>query len=117
MADEEAEQTEPTPTRKPNGFFTRRRVLTAGVVIALALILVSVLTVVLYKGGTFDTYIRDRFRERMAEMGIVFNAEVFRVTVSPLALELHNATFNDRVSGEKLFFIRDAHLAMTVQDL
>src|SRR4051794_34106033 len=115
MANEEIEQAEPITPRKRNGFFTRGRVLTAGVVVVLALILVSILTVVLYKGGTFDSYLRNSFREKMAEMGIVFDAEVFRVTVSPLALELHNATFNDRVSGEKLFFVRDAHLGMTVQ--
>jgi len=50
-------------------------------------------------------------------MGIVFEAEVFRVTASPLVLELRNATFNDKVTGEKLFTIREAHLAMTVEDL
>jgi translocation and assembly module TamB len=117
MADEEIERGEPTPPSQPRRYFTRRRILTAVVVVALGVILVSVLTVVFYKGGTFDTYLRNRFRERMAEMGIVFDADVFRVTVSPLALELRNATFNDSVSGEKLFFIREAHLGMTVQDL
>src|SRR5690606_7566547 len=35
----------------------------------------------------------------------------------PLQLELKNATFNDRVSGEKLFFIRDAKLGLTVDNL
>ena len=52
----------------------------------------------------------------MAEMGIVFDADVFRLNISPLELELQNATFTDKVSGEKLFFIRDAHLKMTVLD-
>lgn len=118
MADDEIEQGEPaTPSEDPRRYFTRRRVLTGGVIVALGLILVSLLTIVLYRGGTFDSYLRERFRERMAEMGIVFDADVFRVTVSPLALELRNATFNDRVSGEKLFFIREAHLGMTVQDI
>ena len=46
-----------------------------------------------------------------------FEADVFRVTVNPLELELKNATFTDRVTGEKLFFFRDAHLGLTVDKL
>jgi hypothetical protein len=53
----------------------------------------------------------------MADIGIDFDADVFRVTVAPLTLELKNATFNDRTSGEKLFFVRDAQLGLTVQNL
>jgi hypothetical protein len=39
------------------------------------------------------------------------------LSIAPLQLELKNATFNDKVTGEKLFFIRDAKLGLTVQDL
>ena len=53
----------------------------------------------------------------MERIGIVFDADVFRVTVSPLKLELKNATFNDKISGDKLFFIRDAELGLTVKNL
>ena len=117
MADEDIEQRDETPRETPRRFFRRRRVLAATAVLAVALVLVSLLSVILYRGGVFDTYIRDKFRARMAEMGIVFDAEVFRVTASPLGLDLRNATFSDKVTGEKLFFIREAHLAMSVQDL
>lgn len=117
MADEDIETREDSPSENPRRYFTRRRVLTAGVVLALGLILASVLTVVLYEAGTFDSFVRTRFRERMLEMGIEFDADVFRVTASPLALEMRNATFTDKLTGEKLFFIREAHLAMSVQDL
>jgi hypothetical protein len=34
-----------------------------------------------------------------------------------LKLELKNATFNNKVTGEKLFFIREANLYLTVQNL
>ena len=47
----------------------------------------------------------------MDDIGIVFDADVFRLTVAPLELQLRNATFNDKVTGEKLFFVRDARLA------
>src|SRR4029079_9758115 len=32
-------------------------------------------------------------------------------------VELKNATFTDKLTGEKLFFIRDAHLGLSVKDL
>src|SRR3954453_15283522 len=32
-------------------------------------------------------------------------------------MQLNSGTFNNRVTGEKLFFIRDAHLGLSVQDL
>jgi hypothetical protein len=117
MADEEIEKSEEMPERRPRRFFTRRRVTITAAVISVTLVLVAILSVVLYQGGAFDTYLRNKFRDRMAEMGIVFDADVFRVTAAPLALELRNATFNDKITGEKLFFIREAHLAMTVEDL
>jgi translocation and assembly module TamB len=53
----------------------------------------------------------------MERIGIVFSADTFRVTVAPLKLELKNATFNNKVTGEKLFFIREANLFLTVQNL
>jgi hypothetical protein len=53
----------------------------------------------------------------MDEIGVNFSADTFRLTVMPLQLHLENATFNDKLTGEKLFFIRDAKLGLTVQDL
>jgi translocation and assembly module TamB len=70
-----------------------------------------------FSGGYADTYIKGQFVSRMDEIGIVFNADVFRVSLNPLRLRLENATFNDKISGEKLFFIREADLGLTVQDL
>lgn len=118
MADEEIERSEETPDERPSRrYVTRRRVLTVTAALAIAAILIAVISVVLYESGTFDNYLRARFRDRMAEMGLVFDADVFRVRVAPLSLELRNATFTDRLSGEKLFFIREAHLSMSVKDL
>ena len=70
-----------------------------------------------YKTGYADTYVKNQFVSRMEEIGIVFEADVFRVTINPIRLQLQNATFNDKISGEKLFFIRDANLDLTVQNL
>ena len=120
----EEEQPDPVPeTAKPHAaggrrrYFTRRNAgISAGIRAVLA-VLLAVLSVVFYKYGVFDNYVKTQFIAKMARIGIVFDADVFRVTVYPLELELKNATFNDRVSGEKLFFIRDAHLGLTVQDL
>lgn len=105
------------PQKKRRRFFTRRNTLIVAAVGAILIVLVGLLSIVSYRYGVFDNYIRAQFVAKMADIGIEFDADVFRVTVNPLELELKNATFTDRVSGEKLFFIRDAHLLMTVQNL
>jgi translocation and assembly module TamB len=96
---------------------TRRRVLTAVLGVAIGGLVLVLLSVVFYRTGVLDSYIRAQFVAKMADIGIAFDADVFRVTVDPLALELQNATFNDRTTGDKLFFIRSAHLELTVRDL
>jgi hypothetical protein len=53
----------------------------------------------------------------MDEMGVAFEAEVFRTTVSPMSLELKNATFTDKETGEKLFYIDSARLGLRMTDL
>lgn len=111
---EEREEKAPPPRRRA---FTRRCSLIAVGTIALLVVLVSLLAFLLYRNQVFDPYIKAQFVAKMADIGIEFDADVFRVTVNPLALELKNATFNDKLTGEKVFFIRDAQLAMTVQDL
>ncbi len=97
--------------------FSRRNALVSVVSILLIVIFLFVIVALLYRNGFFDTYTKNQFRAKMADIGVVFDADVFRLSASPLELELKNATFNDKVTGEKLFFIRDAHLGMTVLDL
>lgn len=107
-----------TPSRGTRRrIFSRRNTVIAAGVIAVLIVVFALFTVVSYRYGVFDTYIKGQFEAKMADIGIVFDADVFRVTVDPLELELKNATFNDRVTGEKLFFIRDARLQLSVQDL
>ncbi len=116
MPDEEIEKTEPEDPKRRR-LFTRRNgviVLIGGAVFVLVITLVSWIA---YRSGVLNNYVRNQFVTKMADIGIVFDADVFRVTVNPLELELKNATFTDKVSGEKLFFIRSAHLLMTVRDL
>jgi len=118
---ENPEQTEPGGDRageiSRRAYFTRRNGLIAAGLTALLIVVIGLLTVVTYRYGVFDNYVKGQFVAKMADIGMVFDAEVFRVTVNPLELELKNATFTDRITGEKLFFIRDAHLELTVQDL
>ncbi len=119
MSEEEKLQPEDAEDEKPvrkRSSARRRALIGAGLIGGLGLIL-ALVSVVSYKYGVFDTYIKTQFVAKMADIGIVFDADVFRVTVNPLQLQLNNATFNDRVSGEKLFFIRDANLKLTVNDL
>jgi translocation and assembly module TamB len=106
---------EPTTARRP--FFTRRNafiLLAVSTCLGLILLLTSIVS---YRFGVFDSYIKGQFVSKMASIGIEFDADVFRVTVAPLELQLKNATFNDRLTGEKLFFVRDASLGLSVDDL
>lgn len=109
------EREEPVVARRR--YFTRRNAVLAVGALSLLLVLSGLLAVVLFRYGTVDSYIRSQFVSKMAEMGIVFDADVFRLAVSPLQLELKNATFNDRVTGEKLFFIRDGRVGLSIENL
>jgi hypothetical protein len=129
MPEEQSEQREEQETRppeenndlpsgkRPRRYLTRRNTLLTTVVLALVLIVGFILTIVFYRYGVFDTYVKTQFVAKMEGIGIVFDADVFRVTVNPLEVELKNATFSDKVTGEKLFFIRNAHLGLTVDNL
>jgi translocation and assembly module TamB len=108
------EGTSPTSRRR---YFSRRNAAVTGGLLAILLVLVVILSVVFYRYGVFDNYVKTQFVAKLAEIGIVFDADVFRLTVNPLELEIKNATFTDRVSGEKLFYIRDARVGLTVDDL
>ncbi|MBS1796859.1 MAG: translocation/assembly module TamB domain-containing protein [Acidobacteria bacterium] len=98
-------------------FFTRRRAGLAAGLLALTVVVGAILIAVFYRYGVFDNYIRAQFVAKMDRIGITFTADTFRVTVAPLKLELKNATFNDKLTGEKLFFIRNAEIGLTVQNL
>jgi translocation and assembly module TamB len=112
--EETAEENESAPKRR---LFTRRNALFAVGITAILAVLFVLLVTVSYRNGVLDNYVKRQFVAKMADIGIVFNADTFRLTVNPLQLELKNATFNDKTTGDKLFFIRDANLKLSVQDL
>ncbi len=98
-------------------FINRRNAgISLGSLAVLAAIL-AILVFVFYRYGVLDNYVKQQFVAKMADIGIVFDADTFRLTVAPLELQFKDATFNDKVSGEKLFFIRDAKLGLTVSNL
>lgn len=118
------EKTEPLETEREENnappkrrFFSRRNLLFGFGLIAVLAFFVMIAVFVSYRYGVFDNYIKAQFVAKMNEIGVVFDADVLRVTVNPLKLELRNATFNDKTSGEKLFFVREANLGLTVQNL
>src|SRR5688500_13621233 len=105
MPEDEIEDQEPessAPKRKSRLSVRNLLIVSlVAVVLLAALLLTSVIT---YRYGVFDSWIKAQFTAKMADIGIVFSADEFALTVAPLELHLVNATFNDRVSGEKLFF-------------
>ena len=116
IKDETSAADTPLPVRR-RPVFSRRNIFVALGLLLAGTALTAIIAVVLYRNGVADSYVRDQFTAKMEEIGVVFDADVFRLTLSPMELELKNATFNDKISGEKLFFVRDARLGLTVQNL
>jgi translocation and assembly module TamB len=117
VAEENEDKVEERETGRGRSVFTRRNLIIASGIAAIALVLIALLVYVSYRAGVFDDYIKGQFVAKMADIGIEFTADRFHVAASPLELVLENATFNDKLTGEKLFFIRSARLGLTVQDL
>ncbi len=92
--------TEETPAEaQRRQFFTRRNAVIAFGLAAILVVLLASLTFITYRYGYADNYVKRQFVAKMAEIGVVFDADVFRLTVNPLQLELKNATFNDKLTG------------------
>lgn len=98
-------------------FFTRRNFGISLALIAAAVLILVLAGVFSYRYGYLDNYIKTQFIKKMDEIGIAFSADTFRTTVAPLTLELGNATFVDKTTGEKLFYLKSAKLGITVTDL
>ncbi|MFL6468048.1 MAG: YdbH domain-containing protein, partial [Pyrinomonadaceae bacterium] len=118
MPESEIENQEPEPApAKRRSRLSKRTVMVAAAGAAVVLIVLFAISLVSYRYGVVDTWIKMQFTAKMADIGIVFSADEFDLSLAPLRLHLVNATFDDRKTGEKLFFIRDARLSMTVNNL
>ncbi|MCV4753573.1 hypothetical protein OFC37_29375, partial [Escherichia coli] len=73
--------------------------------------------IVIFKSGAVSSLIESQFRAKLQRMGLSFKAEVFELETDPLRLVLKNAEFNDLKTGEKIFFIRDARIALSIDNL
>ncbi|MGE3465891.1 MAG: translocation/assembly module TamB domain-containing protein, partial [Pyrinomonadaceae bacterium] len=115
MPAEEIEKPQEETRTKPQRRWRRRIALIFGV-LAVIILLAGLIGVVLFRSGAVDSYVRSQFVTRLNEMGIGFDADAVRLTASPLVLTIRNATFSDKLTGEKLFYIREAHVGLTVLD-
>lgn len=112
------EESSPAEERRARRrFVTRRNALLIGGGLAVLLVLLGLLAVVLFRYGTVDSIIKNQFVEKMNYMGIDFTADVFSLSLTPLELTLKNATFNDRTTGEKLGFIREGRIGLSIDNL
>ncbi len=118
MQEDKIEQPEETPAARPRRrWVTRRNATMVAAGLGVLIILLGLLAVVLFRYGTVDSIIKGQFVEKMNYMGIDFTADVFSLSISPLELTLKNATFNDRTSGEKLGFIREGRIGLSIDNL
>lgn len=104
-------------TPKRRRFFNRRTIVKCFGVLAAILLLFSGLVALLFKTGAVSNFIKSEFNAKLDRMGIQFDGEVFDVTTFPIELRLKNAAFNNKSTGEKLFFIKDAKIGLTVLNL
>lgn len=107
-------ESEETPVNRRRKRLSARNLGLIGAVLLAGIVLTSVVGLVAYWYGFFDSYVKNQFVVRMADIGVVFDADKFSLTASPFALKIENATFTDRVTGEKLFFIRKADLGLSI---
>ncbi|MBX7056225.1 MAG: translocation/assembly module TamB domain-containing protein [Pyrinomonadaceae bacterium] len=98
-------------------WFGRRKVLSLLGIAGLTIMVVGITIFVLYRVGVFDGYIKGQLTSKLDQIGIAFEPELFRVTASPMTLEMRNTAFKDKFTGERLFFVRDLRLEMSVLDL
>ncbi|HEX9961084.1 MAG TPA: AsmA-like C-terminal region-containing protein, partial [Pyrinomonadaceae bacterium] len=113
--EENGSSSDAAPQRR--GFFSRRNFFISMALVAGATLVLVLAGFFVYRYGYFDNYVKNQFITKMDQMGIAFSADKFQTTVSPMSLELGNATFVDKVTGEKLFHIDNAKLGLTVTDL
>jgi translocation and assembly module TamB len=114
---EATEEENNSPAAKRRRFFTRRNFFISMAGLAVIVLLLVLAGFFIYRYGYFDNYVKTQFITKMDQMGIDFSADTFRTTVSPMALELGNATFVDKKTGEKLFHVDSAKLGLTATDL
>lgn len=110
--------------REPEGQVTPKRRSSLGRTLAKVAGLFGVSTLVvllvvygLYRGGVFDNYIKGEFVKKLNESGIKFEARNFGVTASPLQLVIDDANFTNAATGEKLLFVKNGRLGLTILDL
>lgn len=115
MSDDIKQKPDGEPVAKRSSF--RRKALIGLGLASVFVLLLSIALLVAYRSGALDTYVKGQFAAKMADIGIAFDADVFSVTINPLELQINNAIFNDRITGQKLFAVRNAHLQMTFADL
>lgn len=115
--EQESSAQQSAPTTEKRRFFSRRNAVIAIGVTLITAILFVVLVTVSFRYGVVDNYVKGQFVAKMQDIGVDFDADVFRLTLNPFKLELRNATFNDRITGDKLFFIRAADIFLTVNNL
>ncbi|MEP7149206.1 MAG: hypothetical protein ABI857_10010, partial [Acidobacteriota bacterium] len=82
------EKDEGVAEKRRRRYFTRRNAVLTTAFAAILVVLVFVLSVAFYRYGVFDNYVRTQFVAKMADIGVVFEADVFRVRAQPRELLL-----------------------------
>src|SRR6266700_3464462 len=113
MPEEEVEHREGTPGPEKNesdskdtvpaprrGLFSLRNFALFLGVLGIGAALLFIVLFVSYRAGVFDSYIKAQLVSKFSAMGMAFDADVFRITANPLQVELKNATFKDKLTGE-----------------
>lgn len=97
--------------------FTGRRLIRLSAVIAGIVFLLAIGVFIFFKSGAAGSLVESQFRAKLLRMGLEFKADEFRLELTPLTLVLKNAAFNDAKTGDKILFIRDAKILLSIDNL
>ena len=78
--------------------------------------ILGIVTAVLFKSGTLENYVREKFTSKMDRSGISFKAEKFSLNAFPLRLDLGNAEFLNKKTGQPLFKIKSTEVDLSLSD-
>ena len=86
------------------------------IVLAILGAIVGIVTAILFQTGTVENYVREKFTSKMDRSGISFKAEKFSLNAFPLRLDLGNAEFLNKKTGQPLFKINSTEVDLSLSD-
>lgn len=117
MSDENEKVEETTPSEQPKRSGRRKFASYSLGIIGGTIGLFVLVGLVLYNTGYVASYVESSIKDSLSQMNIDLTTSRFDIGASPLTVDIENAEFKDKLTGERLAFIKNARLEMTILEL